>query len=58
MLLGWRTDTARGVAAVARAGTHRHKDSEMATVFTYYAIAVVAGVIVVWALVWFNTRQG
>jgi hypothetical protein len=30
----------------------------MATVFTYYAIAVVSGVIAVWALVWFNTRNG
>lgn len=30
----------------------------MATVFTYYAIAVVCAVIVVWALVWFNTRNG
>lgn len=30
----------------------------MATVFTYYAIAVVCGAIVVWALVWYNTRNG
>ena len=30
----------------------------MATVFTYYAVAVVAGTIAVWLLVWFNTRNG
>jgi hypothetical protein len=30
----------------------------MATVFTFYAVAVVAGVIAVWALVWFHTRHG
>ncbi len=30
----------------------------MTTVFTYYAVAVVCGVIAVWALVWFNTRNG
>jgi hypothetical protein len=30
----------------------------MATVFTYYAVAVFFGVIFVYALVWFNTRNG
>jgi hypothetical protein len=30
----------------------------MTTVFTYFAIATVAGVVLVWALVWFNTRKG
>jgi len=30
----------------------------MAEVFTYYGIAVVCGVIAVYLLVWFNTRNG
>jgi hypothetical protein len=30
----------------------------MAEVFTFYAIAVICGVIAVYLLVWFNTRKG
>jgi cell division protein FtsX len=30
----------------------------MATVFTYFAVAVACGVFAVYLLVWFNTRKG